>query len=70
MPFCHSYGLNYSSVVDDKKNKISNEKWLDSGIKSEPHAFGDISYDYLTGKDIEEKFNIKFEEKRPLIDWL
>ena len=69
MPFCHEDGLNYSNVIDSKNNKISNEKWLNTEIKIEPHAFTDISYDFLTGKEIEEKFNINFEEKRPLIDW-
>ena len=69
VPFCHEYGLNYSNVIDSKNNKISNEKWLNTEIKIEPHAFTDISYDFLTGKEIEEKFNINFEEKRPLIDW-
>ncbi len=70
LPFCHNLGLNYSNVVDHETNKITSEKWLQTGIETEPHGFKDISYDYLTGKDFEEKFDIKFEEKRPLIEWL
>ena len=69
IPFCHRYGLNYSNVFDNEKNKITKEKWLQSGIETEPHGFNDITYDVLTSKDYEEKFDIKFEEKKPLIDW-
>ena len=69
IPFCHNYGLNYSNVIDSKKNLITNEKWMESGIKTEPKCYKNISYDILTSKDFEEKFRIKFGEKQSLIDW-
>ena len=70
VPFCHKFGLNYSNVMDYGTNRITEKKWKDSGIEIEPHEFKNISYAYITGEKIEKTFDIKFEEKKPLIDWL
>lgn len=69
LPFCYSEGLNYSNVVDMEKNQITQEKYLQSGIKNEPLGYN-ISYDFLTAPKIENVFNIKFGDKKPLIDWI
>ena len=69
LPFCYRDGLNYSNVVDLEKNQITQEKYLQSGIKTEPLGYN-VSYDFLTDKKTENVFNIKFGEKKPLIDWL
>ena len=69
VPFCHKFGLNYSNVTDLETKKITEKKWKESGISVEPHEFNNVSYKHLTGEKIEEIFEIKFEEKRPLIDW-
>jgi Fe-S-cluster containining protein len=68
LPFCHSEGLNYSNVVDMEKNQITQEKFLQSGFKTEPLGYN-VSYDFLTSPKTENVFNIKFGDKKPLIDW-
>ena len=68
LPFCYSEGLNYSNVVDIEKKQITREKYLQTGIKTEPLGYN-ISYDFLTSPKFEKVFNIKFGDKKPLIDW-
>ena len=68
IPFCYKDGLNYSNVVDYKKNVISQEKCDALGFENEPVAYN-ISYNFLTGEGMEKAFNIKFGEKKPLIEW-
>ena len=68
IPFCGFNGLNYSNVLDKETKKISDKMFQDCGFKEEPLSFN-ISYEYLTGIDFENQFNIKFGEKKILIDW-
>lgn len=67
-PFCVDLGLNYSNVLNLKNNKISFRKYKKLGVKEEPLGFN-ISYKYLTDDVFEESFNIKFGDKKPLINW-
>ena len=67
-PFCADLGLNYSNVLNLKSNKISFRKYKKLNVKEEPLAFN-ISYKYLTDEAFEESFNIKFGDKKPLINW-
>ena len=66
-PFCCYQGLNYSNVMEN--NDISEEKVQNLNPEVEPLAFN-INHDILTNTDFESGFNIKFGEKKPLIDWL
>ena len=66
-PFCCYQGLNYSNVMEN--NDISEEKVKNLNLEVEPLAFN-INHDILTNTDFERGFNIKFGEKKPLIDWL
>lgn len=68
VPFCCFQGFNYSNVMEDGENKISEEKFKKLGIEEEPVAFN-TNYDFLTDSDFERGFNFKFGEKRPMIDW-
>lgn len=67
-PFCSDYGLNYSNVLNLKKNVISQAKYKKLKVKEEPLGFN-ISYKYLTNEEFEQTFGFKFGEKRALIDW-
>lgn len=67
-PFCADLGLNYSNVLNLKSNKISLRKYKKLRVKEEPLGFN-ISYKYLTDDVFEESFNIKFGDKKPLINW-
>ena len=67
-PFCSDYGLNYSNVLNLKKNVISPAKYKKLKVKEEPLGFN-ISYKYLTNEEFEQTFGFKFGEKRALIDW-
>lgn len=68
VPFCCFQGLNYSNVLKNGENKISEEKFKNLNIKEEPVAFH-TNYDFLTNSDFERGFNFKFGEKRPIIEW-
>lgn len=68
IPFCAFEGLNYSNVLNPETKVISQEKFEKSGCKNEPLAFN-VSYSFLTGKNIEKNFKISFGDKKPLIDW-
>ncbi len=68
IPFCAYQGLNYSNVLDEKNHMLSTEKYENLGIDQEPLGFN-INYNLLTDEAFEKKFNFKFEEKLPLIDW-
>ena len=67
-PFCSDVGLNYSNVLNLKKNVISPAKYKKLKVKEEPLGFN-ISYKYLTNEEFEQTFGFKFGEKRALIDW-
>ncbi len=68
IPFCAYHGLNYSNVLDKEKSILSSEIFKTLNIDIEPLGFN-ISYDSLTNEYYEKKFNFKFGEKLPLIDW-
>ena len=68
IPFCAFEGLNYSNVVEPKTKIISSEKYKKLGNVPEPLAYN-VSYDFLTSKNIEENFHINFGNKKALIDW-
>lgn len=68
IPFCAFEGLNYANVLEPETKIISLEKYKKLNIDKEPLAFN-VSYDFLTSKDMEQQFNITFGEKRALIDW-
>ena len=68
IPFCHKNGLNYSNVVDEEKMVISQEKYLALDEPKPPLAYN-ISYNFLSGKKVEEEFCFEFGEKKPLIEW-
>ena len=67
-PFCAFDGLNYSNVVDSQTGQISPEKYVELGRPEEPLAFN-VDYTFLTDSNTEAAFNIKFGEKKPLIEW-
>ena len=67
-PFCSSLGLNYSNVLNSRKTHISVRKYKKLGVTEQPLGFN-VSYKYLTDKDFEDSFNIKFGDKKPLIEW-
>ena len=67
-PFCSDVGLNYSNVLNLKKNTISVSKYKKLKVQEEPLGFN-ISYKYLTNEEFEQAFGFKFGEKRALIDW-
>ena len=68
IPLCAYEGLNYSNVIDTKTQTISQEKFDKLDIAEEPLAYN-ISYPFLTSKEIEKNFEINFGDKKPLIDW-
>ena len=68
IPFCAFEGLNYSNVVEPDTKIISAEKFKKLQNAPEPLAYN-VSYEFLTGKDIELNFHINFGEKKALIDW-
>ena len=47
---------------------ITQEKVDKLGCENEPKAYN-VSYDFLTNENMEKAFNIKFGDKKPLIDW-
>ena len=67
-PFCCFKGLNYSKVFDHITQQLSDTKVQKLGYKNAPLGFN-ISYEFLTSPDFERGFNIKFGEKKPLLDW-
>lgn len=68
IPFCAFEGLNYSNVIDPKTKIVSQEKFDKLGVTQEPLAYN-VSYSFLTSKEIEKNFEIEFGDKKPLIDW-
>ena len=68
IPFCAFERLNYSNVIEPETKVISSEKYRQLGDVPEPLAYN-VSYDFLTSKNIEENFHINFGEKKALIDW-
>lgn len=68
IPFCYKEGLNYSNVIDPETNRISPEKLAKCGFNEIPVSFN-IRHSFLTCKEFEEGFGVKFGEVKPLIDW-
>ena len=69
VPFCCNEGQNYSNVYDESTNQLSTKKVRELGFENEPVGYN-ISYEFLTNTDFEEKFNFRFGEKKPLLEWL
>ena len=67
-PFCSHEGLNYSCFSDPETKTFSAEKIRDNKIDVDPLIFN-IDYLMLTDSDFEKCFNIKFGERKALIDW-
>lgn len=67
-PFCSRLGLNYSNVLNLRKNTISPLKYKKLGVKEEPLGFN-VSYKFLTNPDFEAEFGIVFGERKPMIEW-
>lgn len=68
VPFCAYQGLNYSNVLDEVKNNISEVKYAENRIKNEPMAYN-IDYATLINEEIAKGFGFKFGEVKPLLDW-
>jgi Fe-S-cluster containining protein len=68
IPCCTFEGLNYANVIDLKTKIVSQEKFDKLGVEKEPLAYN-VSYPFLTSKEIEKNFEIDFGDKKPLIDW-
>lgn len=69
IPACVHDGLNYSQVYDEETKTISEEKWLNSGIKTKPIAHN-VHRDVLMNNSTTRKLNLDFGESKKLIDWL
>lgn len=67
-PFCCGKGLNYSNVLNMRKNTISTRKFKKLKVKEEPLGFN-ISYKFLTNPEFEKEFNFFFGEKKALVEW-
>lgn len=68
VPFCAYEGLSYSKVLDTKTNEISEEKVKQGGYKERPLGFN-AGYHDLTSEEYANKFDVKFENKKPMIEW-
>lgn len=68
IPFCAYEGLNYSNVLDEVKNNISDVKFAESKFVKEPMAYN-IDYATLINEEIAKGFGFKFGEVKPLIEW-
>lgn len=68
VPFCAYEGLSYSDVLDPETNSISEEKLKQGNYKEQPLGFN-VGYNYLTGEELAERYNIIFGEKKPMIEW-
>lgn len=68
IPFCAYEGLNYSKVLDEAKNIISNQKCEESELKSEVMAYN-VDYSTLINEETAKSFGFEFGEVKPLIEW-
>ena len=68
IPFCAYEGLNYSKVLDEANNKISEEKYLQQSFINEPKAYN-IDYSTLIKDEVAKGFGFEFGEAKPLIEW-
>lgn len=69
VPFCAFEGLNYSNVVDAQNKTISEEKYKALNCTQEPLAFN-VGYKFLTNKEHETGYGVKFGDCKPLLEWL
>ena len=69
IPFCAYRGLNYSNVLDEENDKISDIKFAELAVPNEPIAYN-VDYSVLIDDKIAKGFNFEFGEVKPLIDWL
>lgn len=68
IPFCAYKGMNYSNVLDKVKNNISEIKYAENRLKTEPIAYN-IDYETLINEEISQGFGFEFGKVRPLLDW-
>lgn len=68
IPFCAYQGLNYSKVLDEVKNNISETKFAENKLSNEPMAYN-IDYATLINDEIAQGFGFEFGEVKPLIEW-
>ena len=68
IPFCVHENLNYSNIFDESTGKFSKDKIKNVNSKYLPTPFN-INQTFLTSEQFEQKFNIKFGKRKPLIDW-
>lgn len=66
MPFCQEYGLNYSSVYDEKVGQISDEKV--NQCSTEPKAYR-ISRDNVMKLSIARNLDIEWGESKTILDY-
>lgn len=69
VPFCAFQGLNYSDVLDNEKNIITQEKVDEFGCGVEPKSFS-IDYKQVTNDGIAQECGFSYGEKGPLLDIL
>lgn len=65
IPFCVDENLNYADVFDNDTSRVVRK----APDGTEPVAFN-ITTEFLTNKDFEQKFGIFFGEDKALYDWL
>ena len=68
IPFCAFEGLNYSKVLDRETKTISEEKYKELNIETEPKAFN-IRYSTLIDEEIAKSMDFEFGEIKSIIDW-
>ena len=68
IPFCAYEGLNYSNVLNEVENNISEEKYSQQEHSDEPKAYN-VDYKTLINEEIAQGFGFDFGEVKPLIEW-
>ena len=68
IPFCAYEGLNYSSVIEEVQNKITNKGNEDRNSESEIMAYN-LDYSTLINEKSAGSFGVEFGEVKPLIEW-
>lgn len=68
IPFCAYEGLNYSSILEDIKNNVLDEKFLKQDNAEKLKAYN-IEYETLIKEERAKDFGFEFGEVKPLIEW-
>ena len=68
VPFCHTFGLNYSNIYDENIKKLSFELYEKGKFQAPPKPFNLEPKDVMNF-DLAKELNIEFGERRRLIDW-